>query len=225
MDPMENLEQRIKEKLAEHQSRIENRQHDLGQQMVQVHQRHHQFTALANRLMQAVVRPRLEKLASFFDNAELLDSEQAGTHQGVCVFKHTSRFPATARLELGLSHDRQATSLLLSCRMQILPIFFDFPMEDERSLPLESANEDDVAAWFEEKIGIFLDAYLRVETHDHYQADNMVTDPVCGMPINKLHAAAQMDHGGVTYYFCVEDCRKKFADNPDRYLAGKKAST
>lgn len=224
MNAMQNLEQRIKDKLAEHQGRIENHRNDLGKQMAQVDQRHQRFTALADRLTAEIIRPRLAKLASFFENAEVLDPERAGRHLGVCVFKHTTRFPATARLELGLSYDRQAANLLLLCRLQILPIFFDFPKQDEHLLPLESVKDDDVAVWFEDKIAAFLDAYLRVETHDHYQTDNMVIDPVCGMSINKLHAAARMDHQGVTYYFCVEDCRNKFAEDPDNYLLEKRAS-
>ncbi|MBI2806792.1 MAG: YHS domain-containing protein [Planctomycetes bacterium] len=225
MNAMEKLEQQIKDKLAEHQSTIENHRNHLRQQMAEVDHRHEQYTALADRLTQEVIRPRLEKLASFFDNAEMVrDSEQVGRHQGVCVFKHTNRFPARARLELGLSHDRLAENFVLTYCTQILPIFFDFPKQDEKLMPLESVDDGKVAEWFDEKIVAFLDAYLRLETHQQYQSDNIVTDPVCGMPVNKLHAAVRMDHGGVTYYFCVEDCRKKFAAAPDHYITGKKPS-
>jgi YHS domain-containing protein len=139
----------------------------------------------------------------------------------VCLFQHTDRFPARVRLEFGLGNDRQAENLLLSYRLEILPIFFDFPRQDELALPLQSVDDAKVAAWFEDKIVAFLDAYLRLETHPTYQSDNLATDPVCGMPLNKLHAAARLVHDGVTFYFCVEDCRKKFAEDPDRYLIGK----
>jgi Cu+-exporting ATPase len=46
-----------------------------------------------------------------------------------------------------------------------------------------------------------------------------VTDPVCGMRINKMFAAAQADYQGRTYYFCVPECRAKFVADPDRYLS------
>jgi YHS domain-containing protein len=85
-------------------------------------------------------------------------------------------------------------------------------------------DDSKVGEWFDEKIVAFLDAYLALETHHQYQSENIVTDPVCGMPVNKLHAAARMDHSDVTYYFCVEDCRKKFAEDPDHYITGKKVS-
>jgi YHS domain-containing protein len=224
MNAMENLDQRIKGKLAQHRGEIEKHKNHLGQQMVQVEARHQQFTALADRLVQEIVRPRLEKLVGYFDNAAMQSAEESGRHQGVCLFKHTDRFPARARLEISLCHDKQAENLLLSYCLEILPIFFDFPRQDELALPLKTVDDAKVAAWIEEKIVAFLDAYLRLETHPSYQSDNMATDLVCGMPVNKLHAAAQMVHHGVTYYFCVEDCRKKFAEDPERYIIGKKVS-
>ena len=189
--------------------------------MAQADHRHEQFMALADRLTHDVIRPRLGKLASFFDNAECQKGEQVGRHQGVCVFQHTDRFPARARLELGLSHDQQTVNVVLYCRLEILPIFFDFPKQDEQLMRLDSLVESKVAEWFDEKIMAFLDAYLRLETHPTYQSDNMATDPVCGMPVNKLHAAARMEYKGITFYFCVADCQKKFAADPARYILGK----
>ena len=44
-----------------------------------------------------------------------------------------------------------------------------------------------------------------------------VTDPVCGMSVDTEKAAAKAEHGGETYYFCSEACRKKFAAEPGRY--------
>jgi len=38
--------------------------------------------------------------------------------------------------------------------------------------------------------------------------------------VNKAFAATQMIYGGRTYYFCLPECRARFAENPERYLAG-----
>ncbi len=43
-------------------------------------------------------------------------------------------------------------------------------------------------------------------------------DPVCGMTVNPTHAAGHHDHDGTTYHFCSESCRRKFAQDPNRYL-------
>lgn len=45
----------------------------------------------------------------------------------------------------------------------------------------------------------------------------MAKDPVCGMDINEKQAATTAQHQGRTYYFCSEDCRREFDQNPERY--------
>jgi Cu+-exporting ATPase len=44
-----------------------------------------------------------------------------------------------------------------------------------------------------------------------------VTDPVCGMAFPPEKAAAQIERGGVTYYFCTAACKQQFEADPDRY--------
>ncbi|MCC6704154.1 MAG: YHS domain-containing protein [Thermomicrobiales bacterium] len=45
-----------------------------------------------------------------------------------------------------------------------------------------------------------------------------VTDPVCGMQIDSSQAAAQTVHDGKAYFFCSEECRKIFLENPEAYI-------
>ncbi len=42
----------------------------------------------------------------------------------------------------------------------------------------------------------------------------MVKDPVCGMQIDRALAEARATHEGTTYYFCSEECKKIFKQNP-----------
>ncbi len=47
-------------------------------------------------------------------------------------------------------------------------------------------------------------------------------DPVCGMDVDQDKAAAAgmvAAHGGRQYYFCSEDCKKKFQSAPQKYAA------
>lgn len=46
----------------------------------------------------------------------------------------------------------------------------------------------------------------------------MGLDPVCGMEVTPVTAAAQSDYEGVTFYFCSEKCKKAFDADPLRYL-------
>jgi protein SCO1/2 len=47
--------------------------------------------------------------------------------------------------------------------------------------------------------------------------DIEVQDPVCGMKLNSLHAAAQAVVSGKTYYFCSERCRLRFLRDAPRH--------
>jgi uncharacterized protein len=47
-----------------------------------------------------------------------------------------------------------------------------------------------------------------------------VTDPVCGMTIDRTKAL-RYEHGGNTVFFCGEGCRERFAADPGRYAAGQ----
>ena len=54
-------------------------------------------------------------------------------------------------------------------------------------------------------------------TSRHYEKQNMLKDPVCGMKVNE-DSPHQAEHEGRTYYFCCQGCRKKFEANPEQYL-------
>ena len=46
-----------------------------------------------------------------------------------------------------------------------------------------------------------------------------VTDPVCGMKVDREKAVTK-EVGGETYYFCSDHCLHAFAPDPDNYLRG-----
>jgi len=43
-------------------------------------------------------------------------------------------------------------------------------------------------------------------------------DPVCGMEVDPATAAASIEHGGRTYFFCRDGCAEKFQAHPEAYL-------
>lgn len=47
-----------------------------------------------------------------------------------------------------------------------------------------------------------------------------VKDPVCRMDIDPKTAAAHEQYKGNTYYFCSEDCHKRFVAGPGKYTSG-----
>ena len=46
----------------------------------------------------------------------------------------------------------------------------------------------------------------------------LVVDPVCEMEIEDSEAAASVEYLGETYYFCSENCKDAFAEDPESYL-------
>lgn len=45
-----------------------------------------------------------------------------------------------------------------------------------------------------------------------------VTDPVCGMQFDSSQAAAQTIYQDQAYFFCSEDCRRTFEENPKEFV-------
>lgn len=218
MNDLDELDRQIEGKLAVQKERSLDHFNHQAERMHEYTERQRRYTALADRLIQEVIRPRVERLARRFDNAQLLGPDQASRHGCVCSFAHTPRYPATAKLELGVSRDGDFEHVLLLYNLSILPVFFRFDGQDRLAVPLDRVEERQVAEWVEKKILSFLDTYLRLEMIEQYQTDNYVIDPVCRMRINRLFAAAQMEHGGQTYYFCIPECKEKFAADPEKYL-------
>jgi YHS domain-containing protein len=218
MASLEELERRIKEKLARSEEGRQAQREQLRNGMSELEARLARYTTIANRLTREVIRPRLERLAACFANARLLEGE-GGRHGVVCRFERTARFPATAILELGVTRDGEAFTVEVRYSLDILPVFFPYDKEGHLVQPLDALDEARVAAWVEDRIVGFVDAYLRLETLQPYQTENVVLDPVCGMRLNRAHAPAETEYQGVKYYFCVEDCRRKFLAEPDRYPA------
>jgi len=219
MVDLTDLERRLKDKLALSEERQQLQQNHHRQQMAEAEARHQRYTALADRLIQEVISPRVEKLKSLFDNARMPGARNS-RHTVCCQFEHTMRFPATARLEMGVTRDGEIKTVILQSQVEILPVFFPVEGRDTLTMPLNEVDEEKAAAWVEAKIVQFVDSYLRLETSNHHQEGNMVTDPVCGMRVNKAFAPAQITYRGQTYYFCIPECQARFADNPERYLAG-----
>jgi YHS domain-containing protein len=218
MSDVPEWEQQVRMKLAAAAQRQRVVQDHLHQRMAESARRWQQFAPLADRLVQTILRPRLEKLAALFDNAAFLPPEKAGRYHCACEFRRTERFPATVKLELSVGTDGEADNLMARYDLQILPVLFRFQGQSEIAFPLDAVNEGRLTAWVEERLVAFVDTYLSLEGLEAYQQENLVTDPVCGMVLQKPLAAAHVDYQGRTWYFCVEECRRQFAANPERYV-------
>jgi YHS domain-containing protein len=216
MDEIQELDRQIQERLTAAQQQRNLHQDHLRQRMTETDARYLRFNTAADRIVQDIIRPRMELLAGRFDNAEL-EAPRSNSHHVTCRFHRTDRFPASTTLDLGVAHDVRIENGLATYSLEILPIFMKFEGKDQLAFPLDTVDEGQLAEWLDRKILQFVDTYLRLEQAEPYQRENVVTDPVCGMQIAKPLAAGRAEYQGQTYYFCVEDCRRKFSEEPARY--------
>jgi len=43
-------------------------------------------------------------------------------------------------------------------------------------------------------------------------------DPVCGMEVDVAVVKYKAEHGGKTYYFCSQACKREFEKDPNKYI-------
>jgi YHS domain-containing protein len=218
MDDPNDLDRRIREQMAQNEERVRLHQNHLERRMQEWQARLDRYAEVADQLMQTVVRPRADKLQKHFPNATA-PAEKNTRHSCVYQFAHTPQYPATVTLELGITRNGEATTLAVQYRLTILPMFFPFESSDQLCMPLDAVDEEKIVRWMEDKIVGFVATYLRLETAQQYQTENTATDPVCGMQISRARPGATLEHAGRTFYFCIDECRAKFAANPSRYIA------
>lgn len=53
----------------------------------------------------------------------------------------------------------------------------------------------------------------------------LAIDPVCGTRLDEAEAAGSARFEGRTFHFCSEQCRAKFATDPERYAVGSGGAT
>jgi P-type Cu+ transporter len=56
------------------------------------------------------------------------------------------------------------------------------------------------------------------ESHAGGQTGELVTDPVCGMRVERSKSAGSFEYKGQWYYFCGKHCLEKFQQDPARFL-------
>jgi len=55
------------------------------------------------------------------------------------------------------------------------------------------------------------------------EISNTAKDPVCGMLVNKTETPYSMEYQGQTYFFCCEECQRKFETVPAEFLLNEVA--
>lgn len=217
MDSLNDFRQRLEEALRQSDEQRSQHNAHMRQRMDEIGRRSDQFNEAAAVLVAGVIRPRMELLVGKFEGARIPDTPGGGGHRCVCTFERNTRFPASTSLEFTVIPNDRIDEIIVSYHLEILPVFIEFKGHDQLALPLDGIDESGAGQWVEDRITDFVETYLRLETAKAYQDENMETDPVCGMPVNRNWAAATTEYSGKRYYFCIDDCRRRFEEQPSRY--------
>jgi YHS domain-containing protein len=74
--------------------------------------------------------------------------------------------------------------------------------------------------------GFSRDCKQRLRRGSHPKCDNftpaeavMAIDPVCGMDVNENNPPAKSTYDGKTYYFCSEECKTDFEEDPEEFIS------
>lgn len=207
MEETGRLSRIIASRLEKHQRELAEQQNQTDTRMKELQEKRERFSAIANRIMETIIHPRMKELSRHFDNAAFSEHHNDTDFHCVCSFSRSPRFPAKVSLDIGLLPGENA---LKACYgLEILPILMEYKPHDEKNFDLNDPDKE-IGLWVEEKIVEFIDTYLRLETHPLYQKDNIVTDPVCGMQISAIAATSKLEWPGRTIYFCSEVCKEAF---------------
>jgi YHS domain-containing protein len=213
------LNNRIRQLLSEQQWQSRWPPENVQRYMAEFKTRSKQFEQTAERLIEQIVRPRLETIAGYFPNAGL--SEREPLRRCNCWFGYCERFPASAQIAFSFEHDVSWRRAYLRYEAHLMPCFVNINEQDRLELSLEQLDEAQVAAWVEDRLVEFLDAYLQIDRGPDDAEEETVTDPVCGMRIARTAAAASFVHRGHPYFFCSDACQRNFADAPSTYVQFK----
>lgn len=74
----------------------------------------------------------------------------------------------------------------------------------------------------DQRIREVADRVLWLEDGHITDIGRLVLDPVCQMSVEAEHAAAMLDHDGVTYYFCSRGCMREFQESPEAFVPPSK---
>lgn len=184
--------------------------------MAELQKRTTQFRTEADRVLMEIVGPRLRALGSLFANAT--EARRSEPDHRTWWYGYSERFPASAKLDVSVSHDECVETLILNYEVRITPAFVKYDRFDRISIPLAAHDATKLADWVENRLVGFLHTYMSLGTSDRDQSEGLATDPVCGMRVSKQRAAAQHDYAGHRYYFCSLACREEFAVKPTQYV-------
>ena len=207
---MSPLEDRIRELLDQAKSRRLERVQERSSEMEASEARWVRFEATAKTLMALAVLPRIETVARMLPNAGAPQLRSDGL-SAAQVFRSTAEYPIGADVEVRFALDPSSEDLTVVWKVSIIPILADYDREGSLRLGLNAPDSQKLGDFIDDRILMFVKDYLKIHEPDSpYRVTTTVCDPICGMEFPRSEAACSTARGQRIYFFCCEECRKRF---------------
>jgi YHS domain-containing protein len=204
---LNNLLSRIDSAFTSQDEKIKRAQSEQVHEHQERQKRLEAFSQLLDELRD-LWRPRLEALIQRFGDRVKVTPSLTPTNRSAVMDFHTSL--AQVRLRFSALTDQDVRKLVLDYDLAILPILMKFDSHSELEMPLDAIDREKIAAWIDDRIVSFVQAYLSLHENEYYLKGHMVTDPVAGVRFPRFAAATTLDWQGKTYYFIDDTTRREF---------------
>src|SRR5262249_54801556 len=114
-------------------------------------------------------------------------------------------------------HDEEIEHVIHTYRLDIVPLFIKCTDRDSLSVPIDDLDENQIVAWFDDKLVEFTKTYMDILFIPQYQGASQVPDLVLGITFPRNFAAGSKEYEGKTYYFYTEESLRDFEADPARY--------
>lgn len=229
MDLLQGFSQRIEAQMTAARELPAPSGVDFERSMERFASRLQEFEILAARIMAEIIRPRMERLASFFPDTTISKSDDSFHCKSWFGSSGSSRVMAV--LGLGIDHDARLERLEIVYELNVVPAFFAYDPHDKLVVDLiparieqpwrraggEQLDLQPIIAWVEDRLLHFVATYLRLQACSGPTEGETAVDPVCGMLIKKGDAKRLQEYKGHRYYFCSDQCSRVFVATPGQF--------
>ena len=207
MPDIKELISRIDSEINAAEAKIKNLQTQQVQSFQDRGKRLEKFGQTAE-VVRDICKPRLEALAQRFgDRVHLTPTVEPARLEATFAFKSEL---AQIHLRFSAAPSADATKIVFSYDLRVMPILMQFESHAELEQPLEAVDREALAKWMDDRIVAFVRTYLSLHENEYYLKDHMVEDPVAHVRFPRYAAGATLERGGKTYYFIGEETRREF---------------
>lgn len=175
---VERLVQRLVAEMNAAEQRVQARQTEPANVLAGQKHRLLRFVAVADRI-HAILQPRLQAFTNVYAfknikqtvSQELRGSEGQGFHGRTTTLTvpYSDNRPTPMEFSFRVSYDGPMKNAVMDYRLAIFPIFIQFESHDQLIVPIDAPSEEIIAAWIDDKLIGFTNAYFKVYFNDGYQ--------------------------------------------------------